>query len=204
MTATAGIGAGSRPLSQDDATDAALVADTLLGDHDAFAQLVRRHQNAMYRYGLALGLDSDTALDLLQDTFVKAHERLAQCRDRTRVRAWLFRIFRNAILDWRKDIRRSELSISAVPEPGDDGDFCDRHALRDAIGTALAALPPILRDAFLLRHQAGHSFEEIAEIAGISLSAAKMRVVRARETLRDALDPDYGDVTWSGSRSSCG
>lgn len=192
-----------------DASDGALVAAALGGSHDAFAHLVRRHQNAMYRYGIALGLDDDTALDLLQDTFVKAWERLRQCRDREHARAWLFRIFRNAILDWRRDVRRTEVPITAVAEPGDGEDWPERHALGDAIGTALAALPPILREAFLLRHDAGHSFEEISETTGISLSAAKMRVVRAREALRQMLDPDYGsiagateNVTWAASRSS--
>jgi RNA polymerase sigma factor (sigma-70 family) len=190
-------------------SDATLVAQAIAGSHDAFAELVRRHQNAMYRYALALGLDEDTALDLLQDTFVKAWDRLRQCRDRERVRAWLFRVFRNTILDWRRDIRRTEVPLAAVAEPGDDEDWPERHALGDAIGAALAALPPILREAFLLRHHAGHTFEEISETAGISLSAAKMRVVRAREALRLALDADYGtaanvteNVTWAGSRSS--
>lgn len=194
-----------------DESDGALVALAIAGSHDAFAHLVRRHQDAMYRYGLALGLDEDTALDLLQDTFVKAWERLRQCRDRERVRAWLYRIFRNAILDWRRDVRRAEVPLAAVTEPGDGEDWPERHALQDAIGAALAALPPILREAFLLRHHAGHSFEEISETTGISLSAAKMRVMRAREALRRTLDPDYGttaeatgtaDVTWAGSRSS--
>lgn len=174
------------------ASDAVLVSAAIEGSHDAFAHLVRRHQDAMYRYGIALGLDQDTALDLLQDTFVKAWERLRQCRDREHVRAWLFRIFRNATLDWRRDVRRSEMPLEAVAEPADDADWAERHALQDAIGAALAALPPILREAFLLRHEAGHSFEEIAEITDISLSAAKMRVVRAREALCRVLDPDYG------------
>lgn len=183
-----------------DTPDAELVRRAVQGDHDAFARVVRRHQNAMYRYGLAMGLERDLALDLLQDTFVKAWERLAQCRDRERVRAWLFRIFRNAVLDWRRDVRRAEVPMDTVAEPADPADWPERQALGDAIGAALAGLPEILREAFLLRYEADHSYEEIAAIAGISLSAAKMRVARAREALRDALEPD---VTWAGSRPSC-
>jgi len=170
--------------------------------HDAFAVLVRRHQNALYRYGRGLGLDHDTALDLVQEAFVKAFARCDQCREADKVQSWLFRIFRNTMLDWVKNIRRTEVSILDQEYPADDHDFAERHALREAIGDALAALPPILREAFLLRHDLGHSYEEIAEIAGVSLSAAKMRVARAREALREALDPDYGDVTSVGSRSS--
>ena len=170
--------------------------------HGDFAELVRRHQNPLYRYGRGLGLDHDTALDLVQEAFVKAHERRDQCRDPERARSWLFRIFRNAMLDWVRNVRRTEIPLLDVEEPAGDEDFAERHALREAIGTALASLPPILREAFLLRHELGHSYEEIAELAGTSLSAAKMRVARARETLREALDPDYGNVTNAGARSS--
>ena len=170
--------------------------------HGDFAKLVQRHQDQLYRYGRGLGLDHDTALDLVQEAFVKAHERRDQCRDPERVRSWLFRIFRNAMLDWVRNVRRTEVPLLDVEEPAGDEDFAERHALREAIGTALASLPPILREAFLLRHELGHSYEEIAELAGTSLSAAKMRVARARETLREALDPDYGNVTNAGARSS--
>lgn len=179
--------------------DGAIVACVLDGDRDAFALLVRRHQNALYRYGRGLGLDHDTALDLVQETFVKAFARLAQCSTPDKFQSWLFRIFRNTMLDWAKNVRRTEVSILDVDEPADAHDFAERHALREAIGNALAALPPILREAFLLRHELGHSYEEIAEIAGIALSAAKMRVARARDALREALDPDYGDVTSVGA-----
>jgi len=175
------------------------VTAALEGD---FTALVQRHQNALYRYGRGLGLDHDTALDLVQEAFVKAHARLDQCREPDKMRSWLFRIFRNAMLDWARNVRRTEVPLLDVEELGDDEDFAERHALREAIGTALAALPPILREAFLLRHELGHSYQEIAELAGISLSAAKMRVARAHAALRQTLEPDYGDVTSAGSRSS--
>jgi RNA polymerase sigma factor (sigma-70 family) len=175
------------------------VTDELQGD---FAALVRRHQDALYRYGRGLGLDHDTALDLVQEAFVKAYARLDQCREPAKIRSWLFRIFRNGMLDWARNIRRTEVSLVDVEEPASEQNFAELHALREAIGGALASLPPILREAFLLRHDLGHSYEEIAELANISLSAAKMRVTRAREALREMLDPDYGDVTSAGIRSS--
>ena len=182
--------------------DGVAASRALAGDEDAFAMLVRQHQNALYRYGRGLGIDHDTALDLVQETFVKAFARRAQCREGDKFRSWLFRIFRNTMLDWAKNVRRTEVSTLDVDDPPDERDFTERLALREAIGDALAALPPILREAFLLRHALDHPYEEIAAIAGISLSAAKMRVARAREALRESLDPDYGDVTGAGSRSS--
>jgi RNA polymerase sigma factor (sigma-70 family) len=169
---------------------------------EAFAALVRRHQDALYRYGRGLGVDHDTALDLLQETFVKAFARRGQCREPKKVRSWLFRIFRNTLLDWAKNVRRTEVSMADVDEPAHGHDFAERHALRDAIGEALAGLSPILRDSFLLRYAHDHAYEEIAAITGVSLSAAKMRVARACDALRESLEPDYGDVTNAGSRSS--
>ena len=169
---------------------------------DDFEPLVRRHQNALYRYGRGLGLDHDTALDLVQEAFIKAYGRREQCREPARFQAWLFRIFRNTVLDWTRNVRRTEVSLVDLGEPAVEDDWAERVAVREALGEALAALPGILREAFLLRHDHGHSYEEIAEIAGITLSAAKMRVARAREALREALDPDFGDVTGAGSRSS--
>jgi RNA polymerase sigma factor (sigma-70 family) len=158
---------------------------------DRFDLLVRQHQNGLYRYGRAFGIDHDTALDLVQESFIKAFARLDYCREPDKFQSWLFRIFRNTMLDWAKNVRRTEVSTLDVDDVGVEHDFAENYALREAIGGALAALPVILREAFLLRHSLGHSYEEIAEIVGISLSAAKMRVARARETLRHSLDPDY-------------
>lgn len=183
-------------------TDHALVERALAGDRDAFGDLVRRHQDALYRYGRTLGVDHDTTLDLLQDTFVKAYGRLRQCRDAGRVRAWLFRIFRNTALDWAKNVRRAELSLDDVAEPPDVHDIAEHQALRATLGAALASLPPILREAFLLHHHLGHSHEEIAAIAGASVSATKMRVMRARDLLRRRLAPDVGEVTRTAAQSS--
>jgi RNA polymerase sigma-70 factor (ECF subfamily) len=106
------------------------------------------------------------------------------------------------VLDWARNIRRTEAPLEHAEWVADDGDVAEGVALRDGMGSALAALSPILREAFLLRHQVGHSYEEIAEITGVSLSAAKMRVARARDLLHDALVADYGNVTRAGSRAS--
>jgi RNA polymerase sigma factor (sigma-70 family) len=173
--------------------DADAVRRVLAGDTEAFAALVRRHQDALYRYARGMGIEHDTALDLLQDALVKAYVNLRHCRDPERFLSWLFRIFRNTALDWFKDRRRGDVGLSEVadtPAAPDALDFAERQALRATLGDALASLPAILREAFLLRHQLDQSYEEIAAALGISLSAAKMRVMRAREALREALGPD--------------
>ncbi len=173
--------------------DADLVSRVLAGEREAFSILVTRHQGALYRHARGLGIDPATAQDLVQDAFMKAYLRLRQCRDTERFLGWLLRLFRNLTLDWLRDVRRLEEPLEAAGEAHAPDGVVDRSEARDAVAAALASLPGILREAFLLRHQLEASYEEIAEITGVSLSAAKMRVTRAREALRRAFDSAADD-----------
>src|SRR5689334_22378953 len=93
-----------------DVPDEHLVMRVLGGDASAYADLVYRHQDAIYRHARGLGLDHDTSLDVVQDAFVKAFDRLDDCRDGANYRAWLFRICRNLCFDELRNVRR-RLSI---------------------------------------------------------------------------------------------
>jgi RNA polymerase sigma-70 factor (ECF subfamily) len=187
MTRTAAVAIARRDLAG--ASDAELVHLVLRGHRDAYAPLVNRHLMLLYRHARGLGLDHDTSLDLVQDAFVKAFARLEECHDPARFRAWAFRIARNLCLDHMKNVRRLSVPMSHVEgvdelpaERGDtdgdvDGLLCD----------ALHRLPVALREAFLLKHDAGYTYDEIADLTNASPSAVKMRVHRAREALRSFL-----------------
>lgn len=167
-------------------SDADLVQRVLRGNRNVFAELVHRHQDVIYRHMRGMGLDHDTALDLVQEAFVRAYERLAECRDRDRFRAWLFRIASNLCLDHMKSVRRRTIPFSSMA--GIDRLEDQRGSPNDndlVLRAALDQLPAALREAFLLKHDAGYTYDEVAEITQITPSAAKMRVHRARETLRD-------------------
>lgn len=166
--------------------DAALVALVLAGRQEAFSELVRRHQESLHRYARSMGVPQDTSQDLVQDAFVRAYQRLRQCRDAGRFRAWLLGILRNLVLDYGRDLRQQTVSIEQVSEAG-LASAPPQLELRHALGTALEQLPPLLREAFLLRHHQGYAYEEIAAITGSRLSAVKMRVHRAREQLQRTL-----------------
>jgi RNA polymerase sigma-70 factor (ECF subfamily) len=166
-------------------SDADLVARVLNGDDTAYATLVRRHQDLIYRHARGMGLDHDTSLDLVQDAFVRAYDRLEDCRDGASYRAWLFRISRNLCLDELRNVRRLTVPMSSVDGADDIED--SRGAEDEMVLTLRAALdrlPNALRQAFLLKHDAGYTYEEVAEITESSPSAVKMRVHRAREALR--------------------
>ena len=165
--------------------DSQVVVRVLNGDHDAYAFLMHRHQDAIYRHARGMGLDHDTSLDLVQDAFVKAFDRLEDCRDGANYRSWLFRICRNLCLDELRNVRRLSVPMSALDDPdGIEDPRSGPDELTLTLRAALERLPEALREAFLLKHDAGYTYEEIAELTEASPSAVKMRVHRAREALR--------------------
>ena len=170
--------------------DGMLVARVLDGDRDAFEFLVRKHQASLFRRARWMGLDADTAADMVQDALLKAYTNLGSCRDPTRFGYWVGRILRNRILDFLKsaDRRGIPLSPSLPANCGDPELEQTRSRLRNLLQDALAALPDEQREAFLMKHGEGCSYDEMAELADTSVSAMKMRVHRARETLRAHLD----------------
>lgn len=176
-----------------DLTDAELVARVLAGEQDLYAALVGRYQEMLYRHALGMVSQADAAADLVQDSFVKAYTSLRHCDDPARFGAWIFRILRNRCLDYLKDRRRQTVPLDqeAVIAPSRENPETDldRAELRRAVSSALDTLPEAQREAFLLKHVDGRSYEEMAELLGASISALKMRVMRAREALQLLLSP---------------
>jgi RNA polymerase sigma-70 factor (ECF subfamily) len=146
-------------------------------------------------------LDREASLDLTQEAFVKAYVRLKDCRKPESFRGWLFSAARHLCLDYLKDVRRLSIPFSMAPSVQDiPSEGVGIDDLKRMLGGALASLPPDLRDAFLLKHDSGYTYAEIAEIAGATPSAVKMRVHRARAMLRSYIgleDPE--DVTNEGA-----
>jgi RNA polymerase sigma-70 factor, ECF subfamily len=179
------------PNPVDEPSDAELIGRVLSGQRDVYERIVERYQGPLYRYALASIRDSDSAADLVQDTFVRAYSSLARCRDRERFAAWLFRILRNRCIDHQKEHRRRDVPLDERSEYatslGTPERDMDQSLLRDALENALSSLPEAQREAFLLKHVQGLSYEEIAEILEVGTSALKMRVARARDALQGTL-----------------
>jgi RNA polymerase sigma-70 factor (ECF subfamily) len=172
-------------------SDAWLVQRSLSGDTEAFGQIVSRYQGALYRHAVAMVVDYDEAADLVQDSFVRAYGSLEQCREPQRLRAWLFQIVRNRCLDFLKDIRRRTVPLdgeSLVDSREGPAAAIERASLRADISRALARLPDAQREAFVMHYVQGLSYDVMSDLLDASVSALKMRTMRAREALAAELD----------------
>lgn len=174
-----------------DSSDPELIQRILAGERERYAILVERYQDALFRHALGMVGDPDAAADLVQDSLIKAYTRLHTCNDPARFAAWLFRILRNRCRDWLKNRRQQtvELQEDTVATDDDDtpGAALERSELGRVVDSALARLPEAQREAFLLKHVEGLSYEEMAERLDTGVSALKMRVMRAREALQSLL-----------------
>jgi RNA polymerase sigma-70 factor (ECF subfamily) len=156
------------------------------------------HIDSLYRLARNMTGNEDRAEDLVQETYARAMRRYSQFAVGTDIRAWLFRILRNLIVDeWRR-ARRSPLQSSEDDDPADEpgasrellrGDEeLDRlrRVVADEIEAALAALSVDARTIVLLDLE-GLTQEEIAEVMGCQVGTVKSRLFRARARLREKL-----------------
>ena len=171
--------------------DAAVIARVLAGERQEFARLVTRYQGLLYRHAVGMVLDHDVAADMVQDAFIRAYTQLRACRDRARFRSWIVQTLRNRCLDHLKEARRRNVPLEhadAIRDPdGDPAAMVERGRLRAELEQALSRLPPAQREAFLMHYVEGLPYDMMADLLDASVSALKMRVLRAREALAVSL-----------------
>lgn len=168
------------------------------GGEEVLAEFFRTYADRIYRHAVGMLGDTAAAEDVVQETFVKALRRLDTFEGRSSVGTWLYRVAHNACVD-RLRVRGREVSADAaldgaLPMPRNlvdwsatpESELLDAEA-RQALDSAVAALPETLRAAFLLRDVEGLSTAEAAAALDLSLSALKVRLHRARLKLRETL-----------------
>ena len=181
--------------------EAVLVAEAKAGSYEAFEDLVNRYEKKIYRLGLNLTGNPEDAEDMLQETFLKAFEHLADFREDSRFYTWIVRIAINqGLMKLRK--RRGSKEVQIEDGENDDGeiiprDFADwrpnpeqelqRTELETILQDAARSLPMTFRTVFFLRDVEGLSTEETAELLNLSEGAVKARLFRARLRLREEL-----------------
>jgi RNA polymerase sigma-70 factor (ECF subfamily) len=178
-----------------------LVAAARSGDRAAFDELVRRTHPATYTLALRLTMNEEDARDVTQEAYLRAYRGLKNYRGDAQFTTWLYRITANCastFLNTRSRHRHED--ISAVGEPADASFESDVEMvagasdLRDRLDEALAQLPPRLRAVVVLRDVYDLPHDAIADELGISVSAAKVRLHRARHRLRAQMYPELDEV----------
>ena len=179
--------------------DLPLVDRVLAGDAQAFEELVGRHQQRVYRVTMAITGNQEDAEEAMQDTFLKTYRHLGEFQRASKFSTWLTRIAVNEALQKRRRQRITEslddptlTDEGVMPKQLEDWrdnpeKIYSKQQIREIVERAIQSLPPIYREAFVLRDVEALTTEQAAEALGIAVPALKSRLLRARLMMREAL-----------------
>lgn len=187
-------------MSDPEASDpTALVRCACKGDSRAFAELVKRHRRLLLTVAFGILGNADEAVDVVQESWIKAYQALDRLQDPARFSAWLVTIVRTTATDHvRRRVRWGTREVllpgEDLPEGGLDADGLQRHEIgpverleheeeSQRIRDALIALSPEYREVLLMKHQEGMSYRTMAGVLGTTEKAVESRLFRARQQL---------------------
>ena len=168
--------------------DLDLIAKARRGDVEAYNVLVSRWEKRVFNYLLRLVSNREDALDVSQETFLKAYQNLRKLDDPARFPAWLFRIAHNEAFSLLRR-RKPETELAGEPRPRNTGGRLLPVELSLAVESALKRLSEDQRETVLLKIYQGFKFEEMAEILECPVSTVKSRLYTALELLKTTLAP---------------
>ncbi len=183
--------------------DSELVALARSGNKDAFSQLIERYQQMVRRIALGMVAHEEIARELAQEALLQAYLSLDHLRDISRFKSWLYGIVLNVCRSYIRDQKVNPYSLEAMmggmyrdmlyyPSPViDPEEIAEQRELHTIVLQAVQELSPKDRAATLLFYYEQLSMREIAAILGVSITAVKGRLYRAREQLRERLLPVY-------------
>ena len=195
-------------MSSDQKTSEAFSLEALrAGDRAEFARLVETYSAAIYRLAIKMLENTQDAEDILQETFIKAFRHLNTFDGRSSLSTWLYRIATNEAL---MALRRRKVNLVSLDEPDETleqeqeplqiVDWCcmpEQELMsaeaRQYLDRAIDELSPNLRIVFLLRDIEGLSTQEVEQVLGLTETAVKTRLSRARLRLRELLSEYYGE-----------
>ncbi len=182
-----------------------LVQNAQAGDFSAFTELIQAHQDKIYGLARKLSGNSEDAEDIVQDTFLKAIDKIDQFRLESSFGTWLYSIALNqarGLFAKRKQTELKPVEDYLPSEHDSQGNHVESHKLSDwrnpeqlleteelrqTLNRLVAELPYKYREAFVLRYIEELSVKEVAEAINESEAATKSRILRARLALREQL-----------------
>lgn len=160
----------------------------------AFAELYARYSSIVYAYCVRVMGDRDQAADVFQDTFIRFFQSAERHPTMDNVKGYLLTISRNLCLNEKKRASNHNLEFDEVLyNPGISLEH-ERNEMMELIAHALELLPQDMREAFVLREYQGLSYKEMTVILDIKLETAKVRVFRARQRIKEILQPYLDDM----------
>jgi RNA polymerase sigma-70 factor (ECF subfamily) len=177
-------------------TDAGLLEAAAGGSHAAFAEIVTRHFQPVYRLIWRMTGGAADAEDMAQDTFVKLWKNPAQLRDGVALRGWLMRVAANAVIDGSRRVRPG--TLEDAPEVADPqampGAPLDRAEAARLVDSRIAVLPERQRLALSLVYFEGLSNIEAAAAMEVSVDALESLLARARRSLKESLSAEWREL----------
>ena len=185
-----------------DSDDLRLVEALRSGESRAYEELLARFQQPVYALALRLLDDPSESADVVQEVFLKVFRNIGSFRGQSSLKTWIYRITVNEAHNarrWFYRHRRREVELDSDPDETrqwkdliPDGhlspfDAAFEREQQVMIEAALEKLSPIFREAVVLRDISDMSYDEIAEVLGVSLGTVKSRILRGREALREVL-----------------
>jgi RNA polymerase sigma-70 factor (ECF subfamily) len=188
--------------------DRVLIERARAGDMSAFRRLVERHQRRAFAVAFALVRDENDAREIVQEAFLRAFKSLPTFHGGSSFFTWLYRIVTNLSIDlirtWGRhagDLDESRLDSAESPEVdppfvgrpdgADPLDVVRRGEIAARLQTALDALPSYHRAVIVMRELDGLSYDEMAQIMGVSKGTIMSRLFHARQKLQRALADCY-------------
>lgn len=201
--------------------DRALIARAQAGDKEAFRNLVERHQRRAFAIAMSLVRDENDARELVQDAFLRVYKGLANFQGGSSFFTWLYRIITNLSIDLiRKpshknvDLDESRLELEEDQEAqfpflsriegADPVDAVRRREIGARLQIALDALPSYHRGVIVMREVEGLSYEEMAQVMGVSKGTIMSRLFHARQKLQRALADCYAEQVGGSPNGDAG
>lgn len=179
--------------------DQQLIQDCLSGQTESFGELVLRYQDRLFNSLVKILGSRDEALDVAQDAFTQAYQKLSTFRGDSQFYSWLFRIgFNAAITQQRKKKRRNAVSLDNIKDntrqeiSENREDLCPSHSMQlteqqTMVHKVLSELSDEYRIVIVLKEMEGNSYEEISQLVGCPVGTVRSRLHRARLELKERL-----------------
>lgn len=180
-------------------SDNEIISQVLNGNQAAYAELVNRYQNYVFTLTLRMVKGREDAEEVAQDVFIKAYRYLADFRGASKFSTWLYTIVNNTCITW---LRKKRLDVHSLDneqvfaradniDSGARADLVEQKSRQAMVNEAIALLNRDDAEIITLFYKAEQSLEETAQVLGIEVNAAKVRLHRARGRLKEKMETHF-------------